>query len=183
MVALVQRSAYPKANQAAFGAGTSMKDDSHSEQVKIAIPLLGSARDSGFESETVWAERLGENRYRIWNLPVFAYNIDMRAIVQCAPGSNGELPVVVRVLEPGDCFVVRLFFSDSASDQDIESVLDLLKGKRALFEKYNRRLWAVGLRSTDDYDWLGPALDAYVERGILRFESGFQPNEPGFGAA
>jgi hypothetical protein len=49
-------------------------------QVKVRVPLLGMARKSGFESETLWAEPLGGNRYRIWNLPVFAYNLDMRAV-------------------------------------------------------------------------------------------------------
>lgn len=81
-----------------------MTEDHHSGQVEIALPLLGSARDSGFESEAVWAEPLGENRYRIWNLPVFAYNIDMRAIGECAPGADGELPTVVRVVETGRLF-------------------------------------------------------------------------------
>ena len=159
-----------------------MKDNRNDELVKMAIPLLGSARDSGFEFETVWAEPLGQNRYRIWNLPVFAYNIDMRAIVECSSGSDDGFPVAVRVLEPGDCFVVRLYFNDSASDQDIDSVLDLLGGKRALFEKYDRRLWAVGLRSKENYDWLGPALEPYVARKVLEFESGLQPDEPVLGA-
>ena len=155
----------------------SMKKDS--EQVKIEIPLLGSALDSGYESETVWAEPLGQNRYRIWNLPVFAYNIDMRAIVECAPSSDSGLPVVVKVVEPGDCYVVRLYFSDDATDRDILSILELLKTKRAIIEKHNRSLWAVGFRSKEDYDWLGPILESYVNRDVLKFESGYQPDEPG----
>src|SRR5262245_5110416 len=95
-------------------------------QVKIRIPLLGSARESGFESETVWAEPLGGNRYRIWNLPVFAYNLDMRSVVECtAAGDDDELPVVIRVVEPGDCYVIRLYFRSDASDADVQAVLDV----------------------------------------------------------
>jgi len=152
-------------------------------QVKILVPLLGSARDSGFESETLWAEPLGGNRYRIWNLPVFAYNLDMRAVVECAPDPQGGLPVAIRVLEPGDCYVIRLYFTDVASDSDIQAVLDILSAQRAVFEKYNRRVWAVGLRSVDDYALVGVALREHVARGVLTLESARQPDEPELGGA
>src|SRR5215813_709443 len=151
--------------------------------VKVRVKLLGSALNSGYDSETLWAEPLGATRYRIWNLPVFAYNLDMRAIVECEPDPEGGLPIVTRVLERGDCFTVRLYFSTRASDEQIQEVLDLLSQRRALFEKNSRELWAVGLRTAQDYEWLGSALATFVRDGILEFESSFQPNEPAIGDA
>jgi hypothetical protein len=158
-----------------------MPTDAHDGQVKIRIPLLGSARQSGFESELVWAEPVGNNRYRIWNLPVFAYNLDMRAVVECAPDPEGGLPVAIRIVEPGDCYVIRLYFHEAATDTHIQAVLDVLSSRRAIFEKYNRRLWAVGLRSVEDYEWVGPALQRFVDEDVLTLESGLQPNEPVIG--
>ena len=149
--------------------------------IKIRIPLVGSARDSGFESETVWAEPLGANRYRVWNLPVFAYNIDMRAIVECTSAEEDGFPVVVRVVEPGDCYVVRLYFAKDATAGDIDAVLGVLSSRQAVFEKYEHNLWAVGLRSVGDYKWIGGALKDYIDRGLLTIESGYQPNEPKLG--
>src|SRR5215813_6697544 len=121
--------------------------------VKVRVKLLGSALNSGYDSETLWAEHLEGNRYRIWNLPVFAYNLDMRAIVECEPDPEGGLPIITRVLERGDCPTVRLYFNREASDEQIQEVLDLLSQRRALFEKSSRELWAVGLRTSVDYDW------------------------------
>ena len=161
----------------------SLKRPPEPDLVKIRVPLDGAARESGFDSETLWGEPLGGNRYRIWNLPVFAYNLDMRAIVRCDPDPNGGLPVAVQLLEPGDCYVVRLYFTGSASDADIQAVLDLLSTRNALFEKYNTRIWAVGLRSVEDYEWLGSALDPYVRDGVLEFESGLQADQPVLGDA
>jgi len=155
--------------------------DSNQGQVKVRVPLLGSARDSGFDSETLWAEPLGGNRYRIWNLPVFAYNLDMRAVVECRDDPDGGYPIVTRIVEPGDCFVVRLYFAASAKETDIQAVLDVLRTRRALFEKYNQRLWVVGLRTRADLAWVGTALRAFVEAHILEFESGLQRNEPTLG--
>ena len=151
--------------------------------VKVRVQLLGSAAKSGYDSETLWAEPLGANRYRIWNLPVFAYNLDMRAIVECEPDPAGGLPIVTRVLEQGDCFTVRLYFSTRASDEQIQEVLDLLSQRRALFEKNSRELWAVGLRTAEDYEWLESTLARFVGDGILKFESSFQPDEPAIGGA
>src|SRR5262245_32798115 len=102
-------------------------------QVKVRVPLLGTARKSGFESETLWAEPLGGNRYRIWNLPVFAYNLDMRAVVECREDPSGGMPIVTRVVEQGDCHVLRLFFNEAATEAEIQAVLDLLGARRALF--------------------------------------------------
>ena len=150
-------------------------------QVKIRVPLLGSARESGLESETLWAEPLGGNRYRIWNIPVFAYNLDMRAVVECAPDPDGGLPLVVSIVEPGDCYSIRLYFRTDVADEQVQEVLDLLSSHRALFEKFNRNLWAVGLRSLNDYEWVGPALQKYVDAGILKFESALQADEPTLG--
>jgi hypothetical protein len=148
------------------------------DQVKVKVPLLGRARESGFESETLWAEPLGDNRYRIWNLPVFAYNLDMRAVVECRDDPEGGMPIVTKVLEAGDCYVVRLFFEQSATESQIQSVLDLLQSRRALLEKYNARIWAAGLRTREDYEWVGPALTPFVEANVLRFESARQRGEP-----
>jgi hypothetical protein len=160
-----------------------MNPDPHDGQVKIRVPLVGPARESGYESESLWAEPLGDNLYRIWNLPVFVYNLDMRAVVECAPDPEGGLPVAIRVVEPGDCYVVRLYFHDAATDAHIQEVLDVLSSRRALFEKYDRRLWAVGLRTVPDYEWVRQALKRFVDADLVTVESAFQPHMPALGAA
>ena len=152
-------------------------------QVKIRIPLLGAALESGVTSELVWAEPLEGNRYRVWNIPAFAYNLDMRAIVECAPDPSGGPPVAVRVVEPGDCYVVRLLFQRSATDAQIQGVLDLLASRRAIVEKFTRIHWGIGLRSLEDYEWVGEALQRFVDEGILGFESGRQRGQPTLGAS
>jgi hypothetical protein len=149
--------------------------------VRVRVPLTGSALQSGYESEILWAEPLGGNLYRIWNLPVLVYNLDMRAVVECEPDPDGGLPIVTRVVEEGDCFVIRLFFNPKASDDQIQTVLDLLSEHRAVLEKSSRELWAVGLRTLEDYKWIGSALAPFVRDDILTFESALQSDEPVMG--
>lgn len=151
--------------------------------VKIVVRLEGSALDSGFESESLWAEPLGDNRYRVWNIPVFAYNLDLRAIVECRPDPEDGMPIATRVVEPGDCFVVRLYFQPTATEEKIQEVLDLLAERDAIFEKFKHYLWGVAVRTLDDFDWLGPALKPYVDAEVLWFESAYNRNEPEIGAS
>jgi hypothetical protein len=150
-------------------------------QIKIRIPLLGTARESGSTSELVWAEPLGENRYLIWNIPALAYNVGMRDVVECEPEPDGEPPVAVRVVERGDCYVIRLFFQNIATDAHIDEVLGVLAARRAVLEKFRREFWGVGFRTVEDYRWAGPALQPFVDNGILTFESAFQAHEPRLG--
>jgi hypothetical protein len=107
----------------------------------------------------------------------------MRAIVECRDDPDGGFPIVTRVVEPGDCFVIRLYFTESAREADIQAVLDVLGTREALFEKYNDHLWAVGLRTRGDYVWIGEAIRPFVEAHIFEFESGLQDNEPTLGDA
>lgn len=112
---------------------------------------------------------------------MFAYNLDMRAVVECRDDPDGGSPIVTKVIEPGDCYVIRVAFTELAGEADTQSVLDLLGTRRALVEKYNSRLWAVGLRTRDDYGWVGGALRPFVDAKILNFESGLQATEPTVG--
>ena len=160
-----------------------VSSDPNEGLVKVRVRLLGSALKSGYESETLWAEPLGANRYRIWNLPIFVYNLDMRAVVECESDPNGGLPIVTRVVEEGDCFTIRLYFKPTASEEEIQAVLDLLSERRALFEKHSIYLWAVGLRSLEDYQWVGPALEPFVRDGVVSFESSLQRDEPPVGGS
>jgi hypothetical protein len=151
--------------------------------VKIRIPLLGAAKETGAMSELVWAELLEGRRYLIWNIPSLAYNVQMRDVVECESDADGRPPVAVRVLERGDCHVIRLFFQPVATDAQIEEVLDMLAARRAVLEKFRQHFWGVGLRTVEDYKWAGVVLLPFVDQGILVFESALQADQPWLGGS
>ena len=148
--------------------------------VKVTIPLRGDALESGFRTETVWAEPLGDDRYMIWNVPLFAYNIEMRDVVRCRPNPDGDHPVVSAVETRGDCFGMRVYFDLSATDADIEQIVALFKARRAVVGQFDRTLWSFGLRWLDDYEAMGPVLEPWVDDGVLEFESILQDDQPAY---
>ena len=44
------------------------------KKVRISIPLPA---DTALRSEVMWAEPLGEGRYRLANIPFHAYNLNL----------------------------------------------------------------------------------------------------------
>lgn len=148
-----------------------------SVRAKIRIPLRGSSLKSGYESESVWAERLGDRLYRVWNVPAFAYNVEMTAVVECDE-VPGEPPTLVRVVEPGTCYGVRLYFAEVAREETMRAVLDLVASRRPVMAKCSERVWTVGFRTVDDYKWLGPALQEHLRAGTVTLDSVLQPDEP-----
>lgn len=148
-----------------------------SARAKIRIPLRGSALESGYESESVWADRLGNHLYRVWNVPALAYNVEMTAVVECDE-VPGDLPKLIRVVETGSCHGVRLYFSEAAPDEAVQAVLDLVGSRKPVTAKCGQRLWTAGFRSVEDYEWLGRALKEHIEAGTVRLDSVFQPSEP-----
>ena len=113
-------------------------------------------------------------------MPVFAYNVEMRSIVTCEPDPDGGLPIVASVVTQGDCKGIRVYFDKAATDDQIDAVLDLFASRRALSEKYSREVWAFGMRTAEDYEEIGPALEPFVGNGVLWFESNIQPDQPGY---
>jgi hypothetical protein len=85
--------------------------------------------DGTAEVETLWATRLGGDRYRLDNCPFYAYSVSWEDIV-LAPWSEEEnLPVFERVLEKSGNRTVRVIFkppleAGNESDRILQGLID-----------------------------------------------------------
>ena len=70
-------------------------------------------------AETVWAERVGPDRYRLDNSPFWAYSVSWLDVVEAHPDENGQL-ALTRVVEKSGHRTVRVIF-DPAIDKDPEA--------------------------------------------------------------
>ena len=156
-----------------------MSEEAGRPQTKIRIPLRGAALDSGYESESVWAESLGGGLYKVWNVPAFSYNVEMTDIVECSEASD-DLPLLARVVGRGTCYGVRLYFAETASDDAMAEVLVTVSARRPVIMKCRKRLWTLGFRSFEDYQWLGSAVESYLVSGLISLGSVGPPDVPGW---
>ena len=95
--------------------------------------------------ETPWAVPLGDNLYRLDNIPFYAYRLSWGDILEAEPREH-DMPLYLRVVEKSGHRTMRVIL-DPPSDQSEESqsVLDTLRKLGCTFEGVNHVYIAVDI--------------------------------------
>jgi hypothetical protein len=148
-----------------------------SEKVKIIVRLSAKARgDSAYETESLWADAVAPGEYRVSNIPLIAYNLNLGDTVRCLKTSDGQLDVQTVIARSGQQ-TLRLFFGLTATDEQILKVLNVFTGTPAKLEKARRDWWGVSVAGTEAVESAGRQLETFAG-DWFGFETGFQPSEP-----
>jgi len=120
--------------RASLGTRTSRLMDSSA--VKVVLR-------EGEYVETLWAERVGPDLYRLENSPFWAYGVSWLDVVEAHPDADGQL-VMSRVAEKAGHRTVRVFFdSDADESPAAKAVLDGVVALGASYEGMNPRYLAI----------------------------------------
>jgi hypothetical protein len=118
------------------------------------------------EVETLWADSLGENRYRLDNLPWYAYRVSLDDVVEALPDSDGQLHLV-RVVEKSGNRTIRLMCAVGESDRELtlesKQLLAGLIERGCSYEGANKVLVAVNVPPLVRLDLIAEYL---VEAGV-----------------
>jgi hypothetical protein len=106
------------------------------ECVKIAFELP----EVSFKRESVWAEPLGQDLYRLMNIPFYAFGYAEGDIVRC-DNRAGYLTVTSLVQSSGNG-TLRLLLADSAHSET-QFILDELVSVGCGYERASEQLVAV----------------------------------------
>jgi hypothetical protein len=95
--------------------------------------------------ETLWADPVGTDRYRLDNCPFYAYGVSWRDVVEARPDPDGMLRMV-RVVEKSGHRTVRVIF-DPGADEDpaAQAVLDGVLARGCSYEGMNPRYVVIDL--------------------------------------
>ena len=95
--------------------------------------------------ETLWAERVGPDRYRIDNSPFWAYGVSWQDVVEAQPDPDGMLRFC-RVVEKSGHRTLRIFLKPPADQsENSQSILDGLNAIGATYEGMNPSYLSVDL--------------------------------------
>lgn len=144
------------------------RDERHHPLVKVVVNLLPSDwHDYGLE--TLWADPIGTDRYRLKNVPFYAYGLSYEDIVRAKP-LGGQL-IVQEVCERSGNSTYRLFLADGArTDQKFLTFWQPLELIGATYEQANDRLLAVDLPTDTDIYKAYELLKSGEEAGAWDFE-------------
>ncbi len=109
--------------------------------------------------ETPWATPLGRNKFRLENMPFFAYDISLHDVVEAKKQKDG-FPLVKRVVEKCGNRTVRVIFRGAVGkSKKTEAILDDLEELGCDFECANPKLVVVLVPPDSDFDTVTKYLD------------------------
>ena len=104
------------------------------KKVKVRIPLPDSP------GETLWAEQVGENLFRLLNIPFIAFGYAENDIVRCE--QNQDWYQVVELEKDSGNGTLRLIFTQY-DGKDVQRILNELASVGCTYEKGSSKLVAV----------------------------------------
>ena len=129
--------------------------DNHS-YVKIGI------RDETGQVETLWAIPVGDNLFRLDNVPFFAYRISDGDIVEAAPDTDGML-MFTRVVRKSGNRTIRALLPLPLEEEPSSSLMETLKRVGCSFERASGRLVCISVPANV---LLHSVADALITSGV-----------------
>ena len=136
--------------------------------VKIHIDLPNHWAVGG---ESMWATALGDDLFRIENVPFHAYGLNFLDVVSATPDSEDTIPEIRRVVKASGHRTYRVIFSKETDREKQEELLDKLMQYGASYERADRTLVAVDIKPSGDYLAVYDQLDEYANDEYLGFET------------
>lgn len=136
--------------------------------VKLHIDLPNHWAIGG---ESMWATPLGNDLYRIENVPFFAYGLNFLDIVLAKSESEDLIPEICSVVTPSGHRTYRIMFDKKLNRDKQVELLASLEQHSATYERANERDVSIDIKADGDYLAIYDQLALYEEQGLLSFET------------
>ena len=121
--------------------------------------------------ESMWATPLGNDLFKIENVPFYAYGLNFHDIVLATSDSDDQIPEIRELVEPSGHRTFRVFFKKHISRDKQEKVLDSLKELTVSYESANEIYFSLDVQPEGNYQAVFDKLDELMEKDILGFET------------
>ena len=141
-----------------------------SERAKVVFPLKRD--ESGYETESVWAERLSETHFRILNSPFFVFGVSYEDVVEAEP--EGEIFRFVRVLQRSGRSTYRLILQGGRTVEGADFVERCrpFHDCGCTYENANDKCIAIDIPPNADVPFLYRLLQDGEDEGVWVFDEG-----------
>ncbi len=152
---------------------------SEEKLTKIHVDL---PNNEGVGGESLWAEELGNDLYRIRNVPFNAFGLNFHDIVYAKSQSDELKPSVLKVHQYSGHKTLRVIFTDDSTDEERITKLKELNKYKAYHENANGVLFAIDVEVGGDYGAVCDVLYEWEAQGVLSYETCEARNEGRFDA-
>ena len=123
------------------------------------------------KGESFWAQPLGNDRYRLENVPFCAYDLNFGDVVLATADSEELKPEIGAVVERSGHQTLRISFCDQLSREAQEPIIAALQALGGELERANGQFLAIDIPPGVSVDALRDALDEQVDAGTLEYET------------
>ncbi|AHM59309.1 hypothetical protein D770_05210 [Flammeovirgaceae bacterium 311] len=121
--------------------------------------------------ESMWAEPLGNDLYKIENVPFYAYGLNYQDIVRATPEPDEQIPEIRELIESGGHRTFRILFKKEVDKEQQEKILDSFRELHVTYERANKTYVALDMKPEGDYQSIFDKLDEYEKQNVLGFET------------
>lgn len=144
---------------------------SHDENL---VKILFHPNDDHYTTtETLWAEPLGNDTYRLRNTPFYFYGASSADIVHAAPGLDGLLEFQ-EVIERGGSSTYRILVHEGVEPTRFEAFWRPLGEAGCSLERAAGRFYAVDVPPGTNMDHVVALLAKGEESGVWDWEEGYR---------
>lgn len=145
-------------------------DDKTKGLVKV---LFTPSDDDDPMPESMWAEPLGDDTYRLRNSPFFFYGVSFEDVVRAAPAADGVLEFQEVVARSG-ASTFRILGRKGAGQDVFDLHRQSLRELGCLLERASGRLYAVHVPPGVNVDEAVTLLINGEENGVWAWEEGYR---------
>ncbi len=134
-------------------------------KILFRVPCDDGTDDANVE--TLWAWNLGNDKYKLDNLPYYAYSVSCGDIVYAPFDSDEGFPTFKNVVEKSGNKTIRLFFEVAHEDgnETANTILDIV-ALGCGYEGANRKYFCINIPPQSDFD----AIADYLIKNEVQFE-------------
>jgi hypothetical protein len=133
-------------------------------------------------SETLWAEPLGPNRFRLDNIPFYVYGVALDDIVTAFPRRDEALLVFDKVEEHSGHSTYRVICTQEDSEDSLPpafwAFIEQLKAMNCTYEGAHHTLFAIDIPPETDIAKVYALLKQGKQTGLIDLEEGFRYSSP-----
>jgi len=136
--------------------------------VKVHIDLPNHWAVGG---ESLWATPLGEELYRIENVPFYAYGLNFLDVVRATTDEEELKPEIRKVVQASGRRTIRISFFNETTQEEQDQILNALTSMGVSYERAFKRMIALDIKPELDYNALFSLLEEYAAQEKLDFET------------
>ncbi|MEW7292836.1 DUF4265 domain-containing protein [Aquimarina sp. 2304DJ70-9] len=121
--------------------------------------------------ESFWATPLGNDLFRLENVPFYAYGLNFHDVVRATPDSNEHKPEIREVFESSGHRTFRVYFEKTINREKQEEILDAMKDLTISYERANEIYFSLDIQPEGNYQAVFDKLDEFERNNILEFET------------